>query len=49
MKNKLLILAMGFALTTQMIMAQVPSYVPLMKLSIKNLRIRKAASRYLQA
>jgi hypothetical protein len=28
MKNKLLILAMGFALTTQMIMAQVPSYVP---------------------
>jgi hypothetical protein len=28
MKNKLLLLAMGFALTTQMIMAQVPSYVP---------------------
>ena len=28
MKNKLLILAMGFALTTQMVMAQVPSYVP---------------------
>ncbi|MCX6172454.1 MAG: hypothetical protein NT048_06405, partial [Flavobacterium sp.] len=28
MKNKLLILAMGFALSTQMIMAQVPSYVP---------------------
>ena len=28
MKNKLLILAMGFALTTQMIIAQVPSYVP---------------------
>jgi hypothetical protein len=28
MKNKLLILAMGLALTTQMIMAQVPSYVP---------------------
>jgi hypothetical protein len=28
MKNKLLILAMGFALTTQMIMAQVPSYLP---------------------
>lgn len=28
MKNKLLFLAMGFVLTTQMIMAQVPSYVP---------------------
>ena len=28
MKNKLLLIAMGFALTTQMIMAQVPSYVP---------------------
>jgi hypothetical protein len=28
MKNKLLILAIGFALKTQMIMAQVPSYVP---------------------
>ena len=28
MKNKLLLLAMGLALTTQMIMAQVPSYVP---------------------
>ena len=28
MKNKLLLLAMGFALTTQMIIAQVPSYVP---------------------
>jgi hypothetical protein len=28
MKNKLLLLAMGFALTTQMTMAQVPSYVP---------------------
>lgn len=28
MKNKLLFLAMGFAFTTQMIMAQVPSYVP---------------------
>jgi hypothetical protein len=28
MKNKLLILAMGFALITQMVMAQVPSYVP---------------------
>ena len=28
MKNKLLILAMGFALTTQMVIAQVPSYVP---------------------
>jgi hypothetical protein len=28
MKNKLFILAMGFALTTQMIIAQVPSYVP---------------------
>jgi hypothetical protein len=28
MKNKLLLLAMGFALTTQMVMAQVPSYVP---------------------
>jgi hypothetical protein len=28
MKNKLLILAMGFALTTQIILAQVPSYVP---------------------
>ena len=28
MKNKLLILSMGFALTTQMILAQVPSYVP---------------------
>ena len=28
MKNKLILLAMGFALTTQMIMAQVPSYVP---------------------
>ena len=28
MKNKLLILAMGLALTTQMVMAQVPSYVP---------------------
>ena len=28
MKNKLLILAMGFALTTQLVMAQVPSYVP---------------------
>jgi len=28
MKNKLLLLAMGFALTAQMIMAQVPSYVP---------------------
>ena len=28
MKNKLFLIAMGFALTTQMIMAQVPSYVP---------------------
>ena len=28
MKNKLLLLAVGFALTTQMILAQVPSYVP---------------------
>jgi hypothetical protein len=28
MKNKLLLIAMGFALTTQMVMAQVPSYVP---------------------
>ena len=28
MKNKLLLLAMGFALITQMTMAQVPSYVP---------------------
>lgn len=28
MKNKLLLIAMGFALTTQMIIAQVPSYVP---------------------
>ena len=28
MKNKLLILAMGFALTTQITIAQVPSYVP---------------------
>ena len=28
MKNKLLLLAMGFALTTQLIIAQVPSYVP---------------------
>ena len=28
MKNKLLLIAMGFALTTQMTMAQVPSYVP---------------------
>lgn len=28
MKNKLLLLAMGFALTTQMIFSQVPSYVP---------------------
>lgn len=28
MKNKLLLIAMGFALTTQMISAQVPSYVP---------------------
>jgi hypothetical protein len=28
MKNKLLLLAMGFAMTTQMILAQVPSYVP---------------------
>jgi hypothetical protein len=28
MKNKLLILAMSFALTTQIIIAQVPSYVP---------------------
>ncbi len=28
MKNKLLLIAMGFALTTQMILAQVPSYVP---------------------
>jgi hypothetical protein len=28
MKNKLLLLAMGFALTTQMISAQIPSYVP---------------------
>jgi hypothetical protein len=28
MKKKLLLLAMGFALTTQMIIAQVPSYVP---------------------
>jgi hypothetical protein len=28
MKNKLLLLALGFALTTQMISAQVPSYVP---------------------
>ena len=28
MKNKLLLVAMGFALTTQMVMAQVPSYVP---------------------
>jgi hypothetical protein len=28
MKNKLLLLAVGFALTTQMIIAQVPSYVP---------------------
>ncbi len=28
MKNKLLLLAMGFVLITQMIMAQVPSYVP---------------------
>ena len=28
MKNKLHILAIGFALTTQMVMAQVPSYVP---------------------
>lgn len=28
MKNKLLLIAMGFVLTTQMIMAQVPSYVP---------------------
>ena len=28
MKNKLFILAMGFALTTQMVIAQVPSYVP---------------------
>jgi hypothetical protein len=28
MKNKLFLLAMGFALTTQMVMAQVPSYVP---------------------
>ena len=28
MRNKLLLIAMGFALTTQMISAQVPSYVP---------------------
>ena len=28
MKNKLLLLAMGFALTAQIIIAQVPSYVP---------------------
>ncbi len=28
MKNKLLLLAMGFALTAQIILAQVPSYVP---------------------
>ena len=28
MKNKLLLLAMGFALSTQIIIAQVPSYVP---------------------
>ena len=28
MKNKLLFLAIGLALTTQMILAQVPSYVP---------------------
>ena len=28
MKNKLLLLAMGLALTTQIITAQVPSYVP---------------------
>lgn len=28
MKNKLLLIAMGFALTTQTLMAQVPSYVP---------------------
>jgi hypothetical protein len=28
MKNKLLLLALGFALTTQMISAQIPSYVP---------------------
>ena len=28
MKNKLLLIAVGFALTTQMILAQVPSYVP---------------------
>ncbi len=28
MKKRLLLLAMGFAMTTQMIMAQVPSYVP---------------------
>ena len=28
MKNKLLLLSMGFALTTQIVIAQVPSYVP---------------------
>ena len=28
MKNKLLLLAMGLALTTQIIIAQVPSYIP---------------------
>ena len=28
MRNKLLLIAMGFALITQMISAQVPSYIP---------------------
>ena len=46
MKTLILLLPVLFTTTS---FAQVPSYVPLMKLSIKNLRIRKAASRYLQA